>query len=482
LIAPRRVATIVRETIMRFQGGSLLSGVAGLVSALVLLAPGVAHAKTVSSATFRYTGSEQTFVVPPAVSFLDVEARGADGGSVMSGVAAGSESVEGGLGAVGIGTIRVRPHEQLYVEVGGRGADSDTSACPAPPGCMFAPGGFGGGGNGGAGIGGGSSGAGGGGASDIQTMPAAAGTAALSSRLIVAAGGGGAGGSGGPNGERGGAGGDGDASGMADPFSSPTLVGQPGGAGTSSGGGAGGAAGELTGNGPGYLPGQPGQVGMFGVGANGGGGSQLLPCPGCSNSLATSGGGGGGGGGVFGGGGGGSGAIIECGLGAVSCTTPDTGVGGGGGGGGFSEFPGGRSTGYPSSPAMPGDGSVEIFWGGQLKELQLPGQSVFAASPAPGPASKPGASLSVREQVFCLGASGGVCQVAMKLTVRQGKRTTTIGTANVRLADGASTDVTIKLNPAGARLLRARHPLKVTLLAGGNAGAAKSAVGTVQLT
>ncbi len=107
------------------------------------------------SVTFNYTGSEQTWTVPSGVASIDIECRGAQGGSSM-----------GGEGGISTGTLAVTPGEILYVYVGGQGSH------PA--------GGWNGGGNG-------SYWYGGGGASDVRQ-----GGNTYSDRVIVAGGGGGA--------------------------------------------------------------------------------------------------------------------------------------------------------------------------------------------------------------------------------------------------------------------------------------------------
>src|SRR5690349_9065577 len=72
--------------------------------------PAAASAQT----TFSYTGGEQTYVVPGGVSQLFVTATGGAGG--------GAGYFPGGRGAVVDGKIAVTPHQVLYIEVGGNGA------------------------------------------------------------------------------------------------------------------------------------------------------------------------------------------------------------------------------------------------------------------------------------------------------------------------------------------------------------------------
>lgn len=202
-----------------------------------------------ATATFAFTGSEQTFTVPAGVTSLQVVAVGGKGGN--------GPSALGGFGAVVTGTLAVTPGEVLYIEVGENGDDS-ADCCSAS---------FNGGGAGGEGD---TDGAAGGGASDVRRAPLAA-VGTLGSRLIVAGGGGGAGMA---------AGGAANAAGGA--CSGCANSGAPGSAAAGGTGGAGSAAGS--------------------TGAEGGGGAG-----GSTNlTLFPGGGGGGGGGGRYGGGGGGA--------------------------------------------------------------------------------------------------------------------------------------------------------------------------------
>ncbi len=110
--------------------------------------------------TLFYTGSQQTFTIPPGVSQVTITAYGAQGGTVNLN--------QGGLGGSATGTLNVTPGDILYVNVGGTAVNY--------------LGGFNGGGNGvGAYI------EGGGGASDVRF-----GGTGLANRIIVAGGGGGA--------------------------------------------------------------------------------------------------------------------------------------------------------------------------------------------------------------------------------------------------------------------------------------------------
>jgi hypothetical protein len=128
-----------------------------------------------AAATFNYTGAVQTYTVPPGVTRLTVDARGAQGAPD----AFGSATLHGGAGARVQGQLIVTPGQTLYLYVGQQGQMATSGG---------SGGGYNGGGNGG--YLGGVKGYGGGGATDIRTS--ASGTA-YTDRLLVAAGGGGAG-------------------------------------------------------------------------------------------------------------------------------------------------------------------------------------------------------------------------------------------------------------------------------------------------
>ncbi|HEV3076927.1 MAG TPA: IPT/TIG domain-containing protein [Thermoanaerobaculia bacterium] len=237
--------------------------------------------------TVFFTGSEQSYTVPAAVTVLQIEATG-------DGPPAGGPGLDLSVG------MPVTPGQVLYAEVGGPGG----------------AGGFGGGGAGGVAAGG-FDGEAGGGASDVRTCSLRAphcpgGSASSGSRLIVAGGGGGSGAATGSfgnscGGSTGGAG--------AGDYTSPVeaIAGgfairglndfitsgadQQAEGGTGLGPGVGGVIASCVGAGRMF---GSSVAGSSGSGANGGaGGSSLTSPPG--------GGGGGGGGGYFGGGGGPSG-------------------------------------------------------------------------------------------------------------------------------------------------------------------------------
>lgn len=239
------------------------------VSGFLLLA-GIAqmHAQTV---TFNYTGAVQTYVVPPCVTQVVVNASGAQGGGP-----------NGGMGGNAVATIPVTPGNTLYVYVGGQ------------PTIQLGPGGFNGGG---ATLalpcGGGSDGYPGGGASDVRS------STNINDRMIVAGGGGGGGWSSGLGGAGGGTNGsDGAAS---------WIAGTHGKGGTQS---AGGLGGYYTGNsqsagsgslgqggdaGPPntYCTGGAGGGGYYGGGGGyvsaGGGGSSYISYPGSTSTSTTAG-------------------------------------------------------------------------------------------------------------------------------------------------------------------------------------------------
>ncbi|WP_162425753.1 glycine-rich protein [Pontibacter pudoricolor] len=204
---------------------------------------------------FNYTGGVQTYTVPAGVTSLKVDVIGASGGYAYPKVS----HIPGNGGRLQA-NIAVNPGDVLYLYVGGKGSDGEST--------VMSPGGYNGGGLGQNAMSS-YSGGGGGGASDIRLN----GTS-LSNRIIVAGGGGGAaynfqaGDDGGNGGELTGADGKtGDAAGASG-----------GKGGTQTAGGAGGFWYE-------YYQGTPGTLGTGGNGA-----------------PSTS--GGGAGGGYYGGGGG----------------------------------------------------------------------------------------------------------------------------------------------------------------------------------
>jgi len=125
------------------------------------------------SKTFSYTGIVQTWVVPPGVKKVKVEAWGAQGGDSNKGA--------GGKGGMASGDVVVTAGSTVHIYVGGEGKDDQS---------CNAAGGFNGGGPTGSTCcsNSGSKAGTGGGASDVRV-----GGSALTNRVIVAAGGGGGG-------------------------------------------------------------------------------------------------------------------------------------------------------------------------------------------------------------------------------------------------------------------------------------------------
>jgi Glycine rich protein len=245
-----------------------------------------------ATCTYTHAGTEDTFTVPAGVSNVSVTAIGAPGG-------AGTNGHSGGRGAkVSNAAVPVTPGTELWVDVGGPGADAS---------CLtFNPGGFPDGGNNPA------CGGGGGGSSALLTAARASaaldGIAASDSRLLVAGGGGGGG-----QAFDGGSAGD------------PAATGAGAGGCVSNGGGGGVGPTDATGGG--------GAGGCVGIGTvAGGAGTAAMGGVGAQWGRY----GGGGGGGWFGGGGGG-GAVF--------------GSGGAGGGGGSSYAGAGPSGGITITTA-----------------------------------------------------------------------------------------------------------------------------------
>lgn len=290
----------------------------------------------VTTLTFSYTGSAQSFIVPSGVTSINIEAWGASGQGVT--VEQYTPST-GGLGGYATGDLAVTPGDVIWVYVGGTGTDG--------------AGGFNGGAIGGfgtAGSGGISGFAGsGGGASDVRI-----GAATLNDRIIVAGGGGGGGrdyvnGSCQPCGQGGNGGAGGGTLGVDGEDPTDPIYGfyfNPG------AGGKGGTqiAGGLGGDGPQGPDGNPGVIGDGGIGING------------SFTIAS----GGGGGGYYGGG---SGAGANIGSGAA-----------GAGGAGGASYIGGVINGSTNNGVRSGDGEIILSWansGSVTQTAGLPSGSVF---------------------------------------------------------------------------------------------------------
>lgn len=246
--------------------------------------------------TFVYTGKVQTWIVPSHVTSISVDVRGAAGGGLLckTTYCYGHHDYFGRGGRI-YALIPVRPHEELYVYVGGKGT--------------AASGGFNGGGNPGAG--GGSNG--GGGSSDIRKGLGA------SDRLIVGGGGGGQGSNRDSTGGNGGGRVGGDGGSYC--YSGSVCKGGGGGFGaTQRDGGHGGAGG-----GSGTEAGHAGANGSLVDGGDGGAGGCSYSSPSCNCGYANGCPGAGGGGGYYGGGGGGGG------FGEYASIYGGPGGGGGGG-------------------------------------------------------------------------------------------------------------------------------------------------------
>lgn len=217
------------------------------------------------TAQFNFTGSVQTWTVPPCVTNINVVVAGAKGGGN-----------NGGNGARITANLSVTPGQTLNIYVGGQGS------------CVNNSGGWNGGGTGWA-----SNPAnvnynscGGGGASDIRI-----GGTALGNRVIVAGGGGGKGG--GSNVTAGGT------AGCNNGNQGGNTFGAGGGGGTQVSGGAGGApwAGTPPGGSAGTL-GNGGQGGFWQTASGGGGGGGYYGGGGGGNDGCCTGANGGGGGGA----------------------------------------------------------------------------------------------------------------------------------------------------------------------------------------
>jgi hypothetical protein len=213
----------------------------------ILLLAGFAAIAAAQSTTFNYTGSVQTYTVPPGVTEITIDAAGAAGGTSAVFLSLG------GNGARLVSSFAVTPSETLYIVVGGMGGNSTLNA------------------------------GGGGGGSFVYLTPTPAGL------LIAAAGGGGS-----APGLRG-------VNGSASPTA---TTGNPAGGtpGTAGNGGDGGSTLSSGGGGGGLLT-----NGTNGAGGGGGGGQALANGAAGGTGVGPGGGGGfgGGGGAALGGGAGG---------------------------------------------------------------------------------------------------------------------------------------------------------------------------------
>ena len=143
-----------------------LARIAAIIGSLALTATAVTALQSPAQAvtqTYGFTGGPQIYVVPDAVTSINVSLSGAQGGSPTGGGT-------GGKGANLTSVIAVNPGEVLMIMVGGNGTTN---------------GGWNGGGNSGRIASLGNSAEFGGGATDIRR-----GGQALANRIVVAAGGG----------------------------------------------------------------------------------------------------------------------------------------------------------------------------------------------------------------------------------------------------------------------------------------------------
>ena len=234
------------------------------------------------TSTYNYTGSEQTYVVPPGVISLGIDAIGGAGGYPYWQC---GNSVSYALAGRVQCVLAVTPGQTLYIYVGGAGGSEPCSNG------TIEPGGFNGG------VGGSNFSGASGGASDIRftqtsgiVTPAGFGAQVppytATNRIVVAGGGGGGADWYGTGGMGGGLTG---GTGVVG-----TSGGTPGTGGTQSGGGSGGNAGSLgiggprvnyTGGGGGYWGGASGS----GVSGGGGGGSSYTDPLLCTSVVHTQG-------------------------------------------------------------------------------------------------------------------------------------------------------------------------------------------------
>ena len=315
-----RISNVSRYAVSICVASVILAGCGGRVNSVVVPLSGISNALP-GQHTFEYTGTKQSFKVPPGVTSITVVARGAAGSPDSS--SSGSYNDYFGHGSRVYAEIPVGPGETLHVFVGAQGLDSGGFKGGGSPGY---PSGFG-------------PTYGGGGASDVRKKGDA-----LRDRILVAAGGGGQGGGSSLNGD--GFGGNG---GPALGQEGGSVYGAAGGlGGTQNSGGAGGSGGD------GSYGGEDssGDPGALGRGSDGGGGG-LDPYCNSSNYGCRGYYGGGGGGGYYGGGGGGGGG------GGSYGHSPGA---GGGGGSSYAEPSAQRVRMWRGWKNATGDGLVVFSW------------------------------------------------------------------------------------------------------------------------
>lgn len=130
---------------------------------------------THGTASFSYTGADQTWTVPSGITRITVTVRGASGGNVST--------ATGGAGATVSTTVSVTPGDTLRLVVGAKGGDGSLGGTSNPT-CPYGNGGSGGRGAGSPAY----SGAAGGGYSGIFVSN----SISVANALVVAGGGGGA--------------------------------------------------------------------------------------------------------------------------------------------------------------------------------------------------------------------------------------------------------------------------------------------------
>src|SRR4051812_32215546 len=99
-------------------GGKCLRRVGGALGVALRRAPLWGGGAQADTASFAFTGAEQTFTVPAGVSSMHVVAIGAPGGT-----GAGNAMFGGALGGIVQAEVTVSPGQMLFIEVGGAGGN-----------------------------------------------------------------------------------------------------------------------------------------------------------------------------------------------------------------------------------------------------------------------------------------------------------------------------------------------------------------------
>jgi hypothetical protein len=76
-----------------------------------------------SQITYNYTGSMQTYVVPPCITSVTIEVYGGEGANSQDRL---TTNATGGRGAYATGTLTVTGGQTLYIYVGGQGNTNGT--------------------------------------------------------------------------------------------------------------------------------------------------------------------------------------------------------------------------------------------------------------------------------------------------------------------------------------------------------------------